>query len=182
MFTFRYPTEKYSQPANFGVRLLAFIVDSIFIAILLFVLSLITQFFDFEFSDTQRNLVFTIYIVFFTWKYGRTFGKYHTELKVVKTNGDKISLLQSILRSIFYWALVIIPLIFAYIGISEINVDDKSGDITFDSGSLLLSLFKIFGSYLLIILLILIDGLFILIRNDKRALHDLIAGTKCMKK
>lgn len=182
MFTFRYPTEKYSEPAGFGVRLAAYIIDVVAMIIILKIFSWVTSIIGFKLSDTTELLIFTIYMVLFTWKYGRTFGKYHTTLKVETLDGRPIRFVQSVLRSIFYWALVVIPYVFVYLGLSGLEYEPSSDTLNTSNANLFITLLATFGSYAFICLLIFIDGLFIAIRKDKRALHDLIAGTRCMKK
>lgn len=92
MFTFRYPSENYAHPAGFGVRLAAYLIDVIAMTIILKLLSWLTNLVGFQLSDTAELLVFSIYVVLFTWRYGRTFGKYHTTLKVETLNGNPSSL------------------------------------------------------------------------------------------
>ncbi len=182
MFTFSYPKEKYFEPAGFGVRLAAYIIDLVAMIIILKIFSWITSLVGFRLSDTTELLIFTIYMVLFTWKYGRTFGKYHTTLKVETIDGKPISFVQSVLRSIFYWALVIVPYVFGALGLSNLEYDASTGSVNASNANLFLTLLTTLGSYALICILIIVDGLFIAFRKDKRALHYLISGTRCMKK
>ena len=181
MFTFKYPTIKYTETAGFTVRMAAFLIDVVATTVVLRIFSFLSVFFNFSLSDTQQLLLFSIYVVFFTWKYGRTFGKYHTHLKVENLNGEPISLVQSLLRSIFYWALVIVPYVFAYIGLGSLDYDETTGRINKSYVELFQIVITTLGSYMLICIVLLVDALCIAVRKDNRALHDLIAGTRCMK-
>ena len=181
MFEFKYPTENYREPAGFGSRLLAFVLDIIAFIIIMLPFSILRWVFHIELSDFIKYLIFIIYFVILTWKYGRTFGKFNTELKVEKNNGEKISLLQSFTRMIFNWAFLLLPTITLIISMKSIDINNL---LLKDSESikLLMSMSLTLGLSIGLLILFIIDFGFMIFRKDKRALHDLIAGTRCMKK
>lgn len=181
MFDFRYPFEKYTEPAGFGRRLLAFFLDAVAFFILMIPISMLSWALKLELSDSIPYLLFTLYFVFFTWRFGRTFGKFHTELKVESIQGERISLMQSIARMIFNWGFLLLPSIALFLSINSFQPEntvilEPKEIISFTSLSIT------FGVIMGLLFLLIIDFGFILFRKDKRALHDLIAGTRCMKK
>ncbi len=113
-------------------------------------------------------LIITAYTVLLHWKYGQTFGKMSTRVKVmdVSEGPEPLSLFQAFLRDIAYVVDGLIWVAFAYslylYGIGPSSEEYASAT-----------------QYLFIPILIwFIGDLVVCLRSPKRrALHDLIAGT-----
>lgn len=119
-----------NQPAGFFSRLEAFMIDLVFLSIGSFVaVWLVRQTINFFrlnliFSTTGLTLPLTIislstvlfYFLFFWTLLGYTPGKFLLGLKIVRSEGQRISLGRSFLRFIGYW-ISAIPLFLGFIWI-----------------------------------------------------------------
>lgn len=127
-------------------------------------------YYDLQKSNTVVNVISIIltiayFIVFQYLNKGQTIGKKLFNLKIVSTEEKPIKLSQIIIRSIFIYSLIsaILNMIFVYI-------------IGKDSYYMVSTITTMIDT-----LLILITVIFILFRQDKRGMHDVIAKTKVIK-
>lgn len=127
-------------------------------------------YYDLQKSNTVVNVISIIltiayFIVFQYLNKGQTIGKKLFNLKIVSTDEKPIKLSQIIIRSIFIYSLIsaILNIIFVYI-------------IGKDSYYMVSTITTMIDT-----LLILITVIFILFRQDKRGMHDVIAKTKVIK-
>ncbi len=127
-------------------------------------------YYDLQKSNTVVNVISIIltiayFIVFQYLNKGQTIGKKLFNLKIVSTDEKPIKLSQIIIRSIFIYSLIsaILNIIFVYI-------------IGKDSYYMVSTITTMIDT-----LLILITVIFILFRQDKRGIHDVIAKTKVIK-
>lgn len=116
--------------------------------------------------DILSIFVNLTYTVLMHWKYGQTVGKMVMKLKVVDVLDGPITFRQALLRDFPYivaslfWSIVVFCL------------DLSSNGLVFDIARVIE-----FYSYVLLIMLLVIDVLVSLKHPKRRALHDLIAGT-----
>lgn len=127
-------------------------------------------YYDLQKSNTVVNaisIILTIayFVVFQYLNKGQTIGKKLFNLKIVSADEKPIKLSQIIIRSIFIYSLIsaILNIIFVYI-------------ICKDSYYMVSTITTMIDT-----LLILITVIFILFRQDKRGMHDVIAKTKVIK-
>lgn len=127
-------------------------------------------YYDLQKSNTVVNaisIILTIayFVVFQYLNKGQTIGKKLFNLKIVSADEKPIKLSQIIIRSIFIYSLIsaILNIIFVYI-------------IGKDSYYMVSTITTMIDT-----LLILITVIFILFRQDKRGMHDVIAKTKVIK-
>lgn len=110
-------------------------------------------------------LIIVYFIVFQYLNKGQTIGKKLMKIKIVNDKKQEISLLQMFIRSIMIYSI--------FSGLTNIllffNVSKK----------VYMSLYLIIGSIESLILLLC--AIFILYRNDKRALHDIATKTMVIK-
>lgn len=134
----------------------------------------ITQYYDVLFelqkSNTLPNTIYTVLIIvyFIIFQYlnkGQTIGKKIMKIKLVNENKKDISISQSFIRGLMIYSLLsnLINILLFF------NVTKKTYMISYLS----------FGAIESIILLL--SALFILYRNDKRALHDIISKSMVIK-
>ncbi|WP_345239366.1 RDD family protein [Pontibacillus salipaludis] len=126
------------RPAGFGVRLLANLIDGIIVGV---ILSFITFLFygDFYKEDyTITDLLSTLYLIIVpvVWK-GYVIGKRLMNIRIVKKNGENVTILTMILRVIVAGLLYGLTIGVAFI----------------------------------------VSAIMVAVREDKRAIHDFIAGT-----
>ncbi|GGD25777.1 RDD family protein [Pontibacillus salipaludis] len=126
------------RPAGFGVRLLANLIDGIIVGV---ILSFITFLFygDFYKEDyTITDLLSTLYLIIVpvVWK-GYVIGKRLMNIRIVKKNGENVTILTMILRVIVAGLLYGLTIGIAFI----------------------------------------VSAIMVAVREDKRAIHDFIAGT-----
>lgn len=127
-------------------------------------------YYDLQKSNTVVNIISIIltiayFVVFQYLNKGQTIGKKLFNLKIVSADEKPIKLSQIIIRSIFIYSLIsaILNIIFVYI-------------IGKDSYYMVSTITTMIDT-----LLILITVIFILFRQDKRGMHDVIAKTKVIK-
>lgn len=163
----------YKQKAGFGIRLLALILDGLVFSAPLLLTWGIDEVFNFFIPEQVVYMAFILYVLLFHWKFGRTFGKYHTDTIVVRKDGSPIGLAQSINRMFFYWIHV-----FAFALIPILLVQSEAGKhlSPVEVGMYFM------GFSVAMAVMFIIDHLFIVFRSDNRALHDLIAGTQVLRK
>lgn len=110
-------------------------------------------------------LIIVYFIIFQYLNKGQTIGKKLMKIKIVNDKKQEISLLQMFIRSIMIYSI--------FSGLTNIlllfNISKK----------LYMSLYLIIGSIESLILLLC--AIFILYRNDKRALHDIATKTMVIK-
>ncbi len=174
-------SDRYGKGARPWIRLLALAIDGVvFIPVL--VLSWGLQYLmNFNLPNEIINFLFALYLILFHWKKGKTIGKKQTELRVETLEGNRISFKQSLIRtSIFigYLLLLWISSMQEFLTVSETISDSNGIEITINRPAIFwivyLDLFA-FG-------LIFIDVLWMFTNKEKRALHDLLAGTICREK
>lgn len=126
------------RPAGFGVRFLANLIDGIIVGI---ILSFITFLFYGDFYKEDYNitdLLSTLYLIIVpvVWK-GYVIGKRLMNVRIVKKNGENVTILTMILRVIVAGLLYGLTIGIAFI----------------------------------------VSAIMVAVREDKRAIHDFIAGT-----
>lgn len=126
------------RPAGFGVRFLANLIDGIIVGV---ILSFITFLFYGDFYKEDYNitdLLSTLYLIIVpvVWK-GYVIGKRLMNVRIVKKNGENVTILTMILRVIVAGLLYGLTIGIAFI----------------------------------------VSAIMVAVREDKRAIHDFIAGT-----
>jgi len=163
----------YKNKAGFGIRLLAYLLDSMAFILPLLFIWLFEEITDIFIPEQVVYMGYILYVLLFHWRFGRTFGKYHTDTVVVHINGKAIGLAQSVNRMLFYWihivAFALIPLFLEQSEAAK-HLSPVEVGMYYISFSVVMAI------------VFLIDHLFIVFRSDNRALHDLIAGTQVLRK
>ncbi len=169
---------EYTKLAGPGNRFYAFLIDCIVIVILYVVAVLFFMFLPFDFRPVDLQFLVILYFIGMHWKGGASAGKDTLELKVTMMDGSPLTLARSILRSSIYIAHYFAT------GFLDDGDGPMSFNLNFDSSS-----YDIFGIPIPILglgaitsFIIIADIMTIFIRDDSRALHDLMAGTKCVSK
>lgn len=187
-----------NQPAGFWIRFGAALLDGLlflvlgFLCFILFSESAATKLINSLF-DAYRFLLPALW-------YGYTVGKRALGIRIIRTDGRNVGFWNMMRRNIFggllYLSPLLIALIVCYAILGQQNVElflsDKTVWLESDAGirlvdertsevhqieglnaasiALEIGTFSLFG-------LILVSGLMVGIRKDKRSLHDWVAGT-----
>ena len=125
------------------------------------------------------TLIMALYKPFMEYKYGGTLGKLALKIKVVNTDLESISIPKAILRYALWipgqiLSLVGIVLLFSNPDFEFATTFTEASQMQNESASPILSF--LFG------LLVFISCLAVAFDDQKRALHDRIAGTYCIAK
>lgn len=159
----------YTEQASFGIRLLAGFLDFLIFLVFLIFTWAIEYLFDIFIPEQITFTTYILYTVIFQWRFGRTFGKYHTELCLTNRQGQPISFAQSVNRMAWHWLYVIS----SYFIAMSLEQDATMGPVGVGVAY--------FGFMAIMLLVYAIDHFFIVLRDDNRALHDLLAGTRVMR-
>ncbi len=124
-------------PAGVGYRILATLLDGIFVAVYLLALLLFMNALNISFTDIQGGNYFAItvlliflipvflyHFLFETFLNGQSLGKKVVGIKVVKLDGSQAGLSSYILRSLF--RIIDISLVNGLVGLISIVVSEKS--------------------------------------------------------
>ena len=184
------PTEMYGVRvyAGFWQRLGAGIIDALIYAPIFWLLTLLYQ------SSINWLLLalfistffYTIYNVFFHYKFGATPGKLALGIRVTQPNGSKITLKQAFLRSSVDLYLAILFMITELIALSTMNINyfnalpQQYGVRSDYIYSYIPNGFQIleYINYIWVSS----EVISVLFNERKRALHDFIAGTVVINK
>lgn len=127
-----------NTPAGFFVRLLAFITDMVLVGFGIFFvkafsvfssITLLTRnvFFNFNLADIIGFLLTSVYFVLLTYFNGQTIGKMLLNIEVVKKDGEKLSIIDCIVREVFgrYLSSIIM-----YVGYLMIGPDKEKQSLS----------------------------------------------------
>ncbi|MZQ85799.1 hypothetical protein GQF01_27210 [Paenibacillus sp. 5J-6] len=116
-------------------------------------------------------IFFCAAMIFFIVKYGGTPGKLIMKAKIIDKNGERLTILRSVRRIIFYiiGAGCLIPILDLAIQ-SKIEEKDVVHFLS-NSSSMYQSMYSYFG------ILTIVSDLLVLFNPKRRALHDFIAGS-----
>lgn len=101
-----------NTPAGFFVRLFAYVIDLLLVSVGIFVIkfssgffavTILTRnvFFNFSLADIIGFFLTSVYFVLLTYFNGQTVGKMILSIEVVKKEGDKLSVIDCIVREVF---------------------------------------------------------------------------------
>ncbi|MFJ7975866.1 RDD family protein [Peribacillus sp. JNUCC 23] len=171
------------NPAGFWVRFGAKVIDALIFIVLGLILGAI---FSDGTSEWVSNIISFLYALLLPifW-YGYTVGKKALKVRIVKLDGSQVTLWTMIKRNVIAWIVYGLPSILGVIGFIVtvgisgfdvlINEDLMSDEVL--GGLLLKGFVWVMIGLLLSGVLYIISAFMIGLREDKRALHDLIAGT-----
>ncbi|MDX9701538.1 MAG: RDD family protein [Candidatus Auribacterota bacterium] len=181
------PIDKLLHPAGFWKRLSARAIDGLILAFLFSMIFLLPIFYFTPIITISAfclsYIVFFIYHVVFTWQMGQTPGKIALEIEVMGFTKKDISLVQALLRHILGISislLYVVGMINFYLALqSGMGVDHFASVMDF------IREYHRYGIttntrfvYTLLCVIMFGDSVFILCNKRKRALHDLLAGTR----
>ncbi|MEW9501132.1 RDD family protein [Jeotgalibacillus marinus] len=177
------------NPAGFWIRIGAHLIESIMFIALYFIFGIISFGFILGIFDVIGFLYPLLLPVL--WG-GYTIGKYACQIRIVKVNGENVTLWTMIKRHIFGTLIYGGPFLFALIisililwgNIEEFNswtfegyIEQIDEQIGVDSDSALIALLLLFFGVLGSFAVALISAIMVGARKDKRSIHDLVAGT-----
>ena len=173
--------------AGFWKRVVAVIID---LLLLIFIIFCSYAVLGSSIASAVVNLIFStlffsVYIIYFHYRYGATLGKLIVGIKVTLPNGEKIGFRQSIMRSsvdLVFVVLVIFSEAYALLSVdstimfSDSVMVEKSGVLQqyhpfWYKYTELLNNFWYFSEFLVL-----------LFNERRRAIHDFIAGTVVIHK
>lgn len=165
------------QYVGFGTRILVNIIDFILLIPIIFVYQFIMKL-SLESRSvlpiTIYYIILYLYLIFMVVRFGGTPGRLILKTKIINVNGEKLSVMQAVLRLITYTPSSIAFILSIQIVINQINIEGLQGKeiVEFYKLNKESNIFNSIGSVLL-----LIDILWILFNKKKRALHDYLAGS-----
>jgi len=182
------PIERFGEKvyAGFWTRVGAAIIDTLliisFMAILLFLQSssltieMITR--------IILGFLFSIYTIYFHYKFGATLGKMATGIKVTLPNGDPLGLKEALLRSSVDLGFVFLAVIADFIAISNADPDQFMNAGWIERSDYIYSLLPAWSKILSTCshLWFWSECIVLLFNKRKRAIHDFIAGTVVIHK
>ena len=167
--------------AWFWLRFAASFVDVLALAPFALVLFFIERFavFTLILSAVVSAFMYSVYSIFFHYKYGATLGKMSVNIKVTRPNGDRLSFGQAWLRSVadLLFAVVFILAYVTAILRAEAELLLSYGWLERSNytNSLMPDWYSMFTT--LSIIWVTCEVIVLISNNRKRALHDFIAGT-----
>ncbi|MBS2967942.1 RDD family protein [Metabacillus sp. KIGAM252] len=170
------------NPAGFWIRLGANLIDGIIFAILGYFLVLLIG--EGIGSNANSGIQFLYGLLLPIFWYGYTVGKRAVSIRIVRVNGSNVTfwtmLKRTLLSGILYSAPigigVIIALTMAWTELAQALASPM--DANLEMSNSMMSAFAIFfGGMLLTLILLAASAIMVGVREDKRSLHDLIAGT-----
>ncbi|WP_162357094.1 RDD family protein [Metabacillus mangrovi] len=175
------------NPAGFWIRLGANLIDAVVFAVLGFLLALILG--DQIGQNASSGIQFLYGLLLPVFWYGYTVGKKAVSIRIVRKDGTNVtfwtmvkrSLLSGIVYGLPFFLGLIIALVMGWSEMVElfttpVPADPAAMDMEI-SNTALSALVILFGGGLLSFILIAASAIMIGVREDKRAIHDLIAGT-----
>jgi len=171
--------ESFPNPAGFLVRALAYILDSIVIIVPVAILQwVLLKYGRIQTPGYLSTLIMFLYSFVCHWRFGATFGKKQSEIRVETKDGGKISFMQSLKREYLnlFTFIVSIGLSFVDFGGAESEkIEYINSTIRIDFKNEIWH--SILDSFLALIFIV--DVIWIVFISQKRALHDIISGTYC---
>lgn len=170
------------KPASFGLRLLANTIDLFF---LLLLIGLFTAIFKNSYTNEFSNLLQFIYALFvpLLW-YGYTIGKKSCKIQIVRLDNSrptfKTMFLRGVVGNLVYLFPIFIGQFFSYFQTGSFSFNTANFD-TIDPFELIFSFLPILIGSFFSILILFVSVLMVLIRKDKRSIHDMIAKTYVKK-
>lgn len=130
-------------------------------------------------SAILTSLLFSIYVVYFHYRFGATLGKMAAGIQVTLPDGSRIGLKQALLRSSVDISFALLILLAQIIALLSVDPEVYFGLGFVDRAMFLIPLYPIWYSAISTLNQFWYWGEFLtlLFNKRKRALHDLIAGT-----
>ncbi|GAA0890764.1 hypothetical protein GCM10009122_04430 [Fulvivirga kasyanovii] len=173
--------DRYGNPAGLGVRLMCLFIDGLVFVPVGIVLWLIEFFVPVNIPTEVFELLFIVYLIVYHWKKGATIGKKQTEVRVETLDGGRITLLQSVIRASLFlvsWLIFVIISFQESLVVSKTITNSTGSEITISGPANMWLLYM----NIIAVGLIVVDAFWILTNKDKRALHDVLAKTRCRVK
>ena len=189
--------EMPNKMAGFWIRLVANFIDSILIAVIGFVLGLVlaitnNEHFLVDYSVDAINFLYLLLLPVL-W-YGYTLGKKALNIRIVKVDTSNVTLWTMIKRNVISTIVYLLPLFISFF-IAILTFGNNLGAILdelthgtmetppvskLDETVVIFSVIILIG-ILMTFLLFAISAFMVGLREDKRSIHDLIAGTIVIK-
>ncbi|WP_158555829.1 RDD family protein [Peribacillus glennii] len=172
-----------SEPAGFWRRLGANLLDGVLFLIVGIIISLLIndRFVNTEPYVNVLSFLYTLLLPVF-WS-GFTVGKRMLGIRITKKDGRNVSFGNMFMRTFMAGILYALPILISFI-IIAFTADDAVVELLFgydsaigDGGDMVGVLVPLLIGLGLSGILLLISALMIGVRNDKRSIHDFIAGT-----
>ena len=184
------------KPAGFWIRFLGNVLDGILFLMVGLVLILIFSYESLsldnflngggetEYYSTISDALHTVYLfVLPILFYGYTLGKRAVGVRIVKMDGKNVSFWTMIKRNLFGSLVYGSPILLA-MGVGYAMAGSAFLDVLFDETSntpgdpvVMIGVTIFLVGAFLTLCLYLISGIMVGVRNDKRSIHDLVAGT-----
>jgi uncharacterized RDD family membrane protein YckC len=161
------------KQANFGVRTLALFIDSLIIILMFFICTFLHWPFLLSFYHLDWIIflvLFFLYFPMFLFVKGATPGKLLLHLRVIKTDGSKLTFTRALARFFVQYFPIIVFMIVTLILIKK-SINSGSSSIQVSDW--------IINTCILVFILINISAVF---DKQGRALHDRICGTRVVMK
>jgi len=173
--------EGYSRPAGFWIRICASIIDSlVFIPII--ILSRMNMF---SLRSTAVLVLLSlpglIYKPFMESYFGATLGKMSFKIKVIDSNGNRLSLLSAYIRFFPFFLSAAVSMTGQFILFSSPQFQSVTSSIELKE-ALQESFLTVISYPCYAFILIMIDCVFVAFTFRKRALHDMMAESFCVYK
>jgi uncharacterized RDD family membrane protein YckC len=165
------------------MRIVAILLDAIIIFMAVAILGRILIQFDLRLPVWLDAVFFAIYCAYYTWHGGSTFGKKHSRIKVVSLDGGEVSPSQSVLRSLYMFlpyflsGFLVEHFTFDFIGDLK-DPDENDLKVVLENLDFIMIAGLCSG---FISLFPLVDYLWILTNQQRRSLHDVLSGTRCIE-
>jgi uncharacterized RDD family membrane protein YckC len=167
--------------AGFFKRLGSSVVDSLIFMPIMFIFHFISSF-TIELamiSAVLSGVLFSVYSIYFHYRFGATIGKMVLRIKVTLPNGEMIGLKQALLRSSVDFTLALVMIIVHVVAMYSVDPEIYLNAGWLERGEILLPLLPFWFGILSIVSQLWFWGelIVLLFNKRKRALHDYIAGT-----
>ncbi|KZZ84450.1 MULTISPECIES: RDD family protein [Bacillaceae] len=172
----------HKNPAGFWIRLGANLIDGIIFAVIGYFLVLIMG--EGIGNSATSGIQFFYGLLLPIFWYGYTVGKRAVSIRILRVNGTNVTfwtmIKRSVVSGILYSAPIgigaIIALTMAWTEIAQVLANPTDPSLAINNS--MMSAFAVFiGGMLLSSIMLLASAIMVGVREDKRSLHDLIAGT-----
>ncbi|AZB41882.1 RDD family protein [Bacillus sp. FJAT-42376] len=170
------------NPAGFWIRLGANLIDGVLFAIIGYLLTLLVG--ETIGQNTTSGIQFFYGLLLPIFWYGYTVGKRAVKVRIVKVNGQGVTFWTMIKRTVISGILYGLPAIIGAVIALSLSwsefIEIMSNPLETapePSNSLIAAFAVLFGGMLLSLIVLAASAIMMGVREDKRSIHDLIAGT-----